>query len=205
MMENILIQAFTNTESEDEVRNGRYDIVNNDTYTIIPPRTWRSVILPGMDLRMNMWSLQRRVFRAMPGDGRLRQQAGAPGKRVTLTAGRRPMPPPPPPVTPVGVRPVLPPNIATRLSPRKEERKEKLRIEVKSPYWERMILVDNEPTTNIDKHELDEEMNGLLGLKEGNSDEIDTSGLGLGELLMRWTNAPDAGGNDVLSSDMSDK
>ncbi|RSL85331.1 hypothetical protein CEP52_016178 [Fusarium oligoseptatum] len=41
MMEKILIQAFTNTELEDEVRNGRYDIVNNDTNAIIPPRTWR--------------------------------------------------------------------------------------------------------------------------------------------------------------------
>ncbi|RSL53232.1 hypothetical protein CEP54_010486 [Fusarium duplospermum] len=121
MIERIMIQAFTSTESEDDVRNGKYDIVNNDTGAIIPPRTWRRVL---------------------------------PGPRS------RPL------------------SLST---------------------------TGSESTSDIDNHELDEEMEGLLGLEEGSSDEIDTSELGLGELLMRWTNAPDAGGNDVISPDMSDR
>ncbi|RSL67335.1 hypothetical protein CEP53_002991 [Fusarium sp. AF-6] len=224
MMEKILIQAFTNTELEDEVRNGRYDIVNNDTDAIIPPRTWRSAILPGMDLKMNVWSLQRRVLRAMPGDWWLRHQAETTGKRVTLTAGRRPlsggMPPPgdipPPPEMPAWLRSTPSPEIDKRPSPREERR------EARNTYWERTVLpsprprlariamrssspTDSESTTNNDKHELDEEMEGLLGPEGGISDEIDTSELGLGELLMRWTNAPDAGSNDVLSPDIADR
>ncbi|RSL51309.1 hypothetical protein CEP51_015226 [Fusarium floridanum] len=224
MMEKILIQAFTNTELEDEIRNGRYDIVNNDTNAIIPPRTWRSAILPGMDLKMNVWSLQRRVLRAMPGDWWLRHQAEATGKRVTSTAGRRPlsggMPPPgdipPPPEMPAWLRSTPSPEIDKRLSLREERR------EARNTYWERTVLpnprprlariampssstTDSESTTNNDKHELDEEMEELLGLEGGISDEIDMSELGLGELLMRWTNAPDAGSNDVLSPDMADR
>lgn len=56
---------------------------------------------------------------------------------------------------------------------------------------------DSESTTNIDKRELDEEIEGLLGPEEFIVDEIDTSKLDLGELLQRWTNVPDSGGNSV--------
>ncbi|WAO91654.1 Hypothetical protein NCS54_00913400 [Fusarium falciforme] len=60
---------------------------------------------------------------------------------------------------------------------------------------------DSESTTNFDKHDLDEEIEGLLGPEEIITGEIDTSQLDLGELLKRWTNTPDAGGNGVLSSE----
>lgn len=60
---------------------------------------------------------------------------------------------------------------------------------------------DSESTTSFDKHELDEEIERRLGLEEVFADEIDTSKFDLGELLKRWTNAPDADGNGMLSSE----
>ena len=78
-MENILVKAFASTEWQAAVLNGRYDIVNKNTDAIIAPETWRSAILPGMDIKMNTWSSPRRMFRA------------------TLPRHLPPMPPPAPP------------------------------------------------------------------------------------------------------------
>ncbi|KAL2678669.1 hypothetical protein Neosp_009420 [[Neocosmospora] mangrovei] len=91
--------------------------------------------------------------------------------------------------------------LAQRSRPSDSEPTLPYRVDINAPS---SAATDSESTTNIDNGELDEEIEGLLGPEEVMIDEIDTSKLDLGELLKRWTNVPDSGGNSVPSPE-SDK
>ncbi|KAH6867721.1 hypothetical protein B0T10DRAFT_502154 [Thelonectria olida] len=235
MMEDIIVSAFSNTDLDDQVQDGRYDIVNADTDAIILPETWRSAVLPGMDLKINMLPPMRRHFTQAP------PQQKAPPQPAQQKARPQPAPPPPQQQAPPQQVPPLPQQQAPpQQAPPPPQQKVAHRppppgfpgeftpppgvpgwpgLSPRSGPSPSMVIhvlssdttdgdggfaTDSESTTHSDKDELDEEMEGLLGLEERSTDEINTSNLGLGELLKRWTNAPDASRNDELSLDMSD-